>query len=67
VRFTAACAGALGKLTLAAVSLWVELPSDWEPALDPASGMTGLFFPTEGQNAFHAEIGKLLMLSAEGQ
>jgi hypothetical protein len=59
--FTATCAGALGKLTLAAASLWAELPGDWESALDPANGMTGLFFPAEGENAFHAEIGKLLM------
>jgi hypothetical protein len=61
VKVTATCAGALGKLTLAAASLWAELPGDWESALDPANGMTGLFFPAEGENAFHAEIGKLLM------
>jgi hypothetical protein len=61
VQFTANCPEALGKLTLAAASLWAELPSDLEPALDPVSGMTGLFFPAAGQNAFHAEIGKLLM------
>lgn len=61
IQFTANCPTALGKLALAAASLWAELPGDWEPALDPASGMTGLFFPAEGQSAFHAEIGKLLM------
>ena len=61
IQLTAHCPAALGKLTLAAASLWAELPGDWEPALDPASGMTGLFFPAEGQSAFHAEIGKLLM------
>ena len=60
IRFTAHCPAALGKLTLAAASLWAELPGDWAPVLDPASGMTGLFFPAEGQSAFHAEIGKLL-------
>jgi hypothetical protein len=61
VQFTANCPEALGKLTLSAASLWAELPGDWEPALDPANGVTGLFFPAEGQSAFHAEIGKLLM------
>jgi len=61
VQFIAACSGALGEVTLAAASLWSELPTDWELALDPENGMTGLFFPAEGENAFHAEIGKLLM------
>jgi hypothetical protein len=61
VQFTANCPEALGKLTLAAASLWAVLPAGWELALDPESGMTGLFFPAEGQNAFHAEIGRLLM------
>jgi hypothetical protein len=61
LSFTAACPNALGELTLAAATLWAELPADWEPALDPESGMTALFFPAEGENAFHAEIGKLLM------
>ena len=61
VQITASCAEALGKLTLSAASLWTELPTDWEPAMDPEAGMTGLFFPAEGENTFHAEIGKLLM------
>ena len=61
VQFTATCAGALGELTLSAASLWAELPPDWELALDPENGMTGLFFPAQGENTFHAEIGKLLM------
>jgi len=61
VQFTVSCPEALGELTLAAATLWVELPGDWEPALDPARGMTGLFFPAAGENVFHTEIGKLLM------
>jgi len=61
LRFTAACPDALGELTLAAAMLWAELPANWELALDPTNGMTGLFFPAEGENTFHAEIGKLLM------
>jgi len=61
LRFTTACPEALGELTLAAATLWAELPAAWELALDPANGMTGLFFPAEGESAFHAEIGKLLM------
>lgn len=61
LQFTAACSNALGKLTLASTSLWEELPTDWELALEPANGMTGLFFPADGERVFHAEIGKLLM------
>ncbi|MBM4118636.1 hypothetical protein FJ251_13050 [bacterium] len=61
LRFTAACLEALGELTLVAATLWAELPPNWELATDPTHGMTGLFFPAEGENAFHAEIGKLLM------
>jgi hypothetical protein len=61
VELTAACPEAMGELTLSAASLWEALPGDWALALDPAGGMTGLFFQAEGENAFHAEIGKLLM------
>lgn len=61
LSFTAASPEALGELTLAAATLWAELPANWDPALDPVNGMTGLFFPAEEENAFHAEIGKLLM------
>lgn len=61
VQLAAACAAAFGELTISAASLWTSLPIDWEPVLDPTNGMTGLFFPAGGQNAFHAEIGKLLM------
>ncbi len=61
LHLAVACPGALGELSLSAASLWTELPTDWELTLNPASGMTGLFFPTEGESAFHAEIGKLHM------
>lgn len=65
LRFADACAGAFGKLTLGSISLWPTMPPDWDLTLDPEWTQTGLFFPLEADNTYHAEIGGLFMDGVE--
>ena len=67
LELKAACQDALGELTLSAMSLWEELPSDWQPLLDSDESMVGLFFPAEEESVFHADLSSLLKDWTGGQ
>lgn len=66
LRVLLACPEALGKVALSSASLWEAAPSDWELVLDPEVCMTGLFFKTEIDTEYHAELGGIFKSWSDG-